>query len=81
MKGLKYQKTLVKNKKRICPSYFGSKTMAIINGENFDVILDHSFQVIFNKIDHWISAKSDWVNESVDGDYSQEVLTFNYLKI
>lgn len=55
--------------------------MAIINGKNFDVILDHSFQVIFNKIDHWISAKSDWVNESVDGDYSQEVLTFNYLKI
>ena len=77
MKGLKYQKTLVKTlskdkgdiEREFVPAYFGSKAMAIINDEDFDVILDHSFQVIFNKIDHWISAKSDWENELVDGDY------------
>ena len=77
MKGLKYQKTLVKTlskdkgdiEREFVPAYFGSNAMAIINDEDFDVILDHSFQVIFNKIDHWISAKSDWVNELVDGDY------------
>lgn len=72
MKGLKYQKTLVitfskdkENGKR----EFVQVYVTIINNKDIDDILDNSFQAIFNKINNWVSAGSDWVTESVD-DYS-----------
>lgn len=34
-----------------------------------DVILDHSFQVNFNKLDNWISTGLGWVIKSIDSDY------------
>lgn len=43
--------------------------MTIINDKDPDVVLDHSFQVIFNKINNWISARLGQMIKSVDGDY------------
>ena len=64
MKGLKYQKTLVitfskdkENGKREFVQLYAT----IINNKDIDDILDNSFQVIFNKINNWVSAGSDWV--------------------
>lgn len=50
-------------------AYFGSNAITIISGTDNDVILDHSFRVIFNKTDNWINAASGWVTESDDGDF------------
>ena len=46
--------------------YFNFTTKTVINQKDN---LDKCFQEIFNGIDNWITEWSDWVIESVDGEY------------
>ena len=74
MKGFKYQitVTVLLSKVKIngsieySPVYFNSTTKTVINSE---LNLDKSFQEILYRIDNWINEGSDWIFESIDGEY------------
>ena len=74
IKGFKYQTTLKvllskykeNTEREFAPVYFNSTTKTVIGPKDS---LDRSFQEIFNRIVNWISEKSGWVIESIDGKY------------
>ena len=74
IKGFKYQITLKvllnkckKNGEReFAPVYFDYTAKNVIG---FEDSLDTSSQEIFNRIDNWISERSDWVTESMEDKY------------
>ena len=74
MKGFKYQITmnisLSKEKINVNTEYssvhFNSTTKTIIN---LDFNLDRSFEEILHRIDNWINEGSEWIVDSINGQY------------
>ena len=75
MKGFKYQMTVavliykhkISGEIQYAPVYFNSATKTVINCDKFD--LDKSFQEVLYSIDNWINEGSDWIIESINGEY------------
>ena len=75
MKGFKYQiaVTVLLYKHKIngnieySPVYFNSATKIVTNSDKYD--LDKCFQELLYRTDNWINKGSDWIIESVDGEY------------
>ena len=73
MKGLKYQITInvtVKKKKvddstEYADVYFNSLFKIVIN-DNFEHLIDKSFEEILYRVDNWINEGSGWVIETVN---------------
>ena len=75
MKGFKYQiaVTVLLYKHKIngnieySPVCFNSATKIVTNSDKYD--LDKCFQELLYRTDNWINKGSDWIIESVDGEY------------
>ena len=84
IKGFKYQITLKvllsKYKKdrdiKFAPVYFNCPTKTVIVPEDS---LEKSFQEGFNRIDNWISERSDWITESIDAEYVVNISIYSPL--
>ena len=46
--------------------YFSSTTNTVIN---LKYGLEKSFKEVFNRTDNWISERSGWITESINGEY------------